>query len=157
MQKRHYKKWTNDEDLVIISMRAANKTSIEISKELGRSFWSVRNRIKKLINECKVELKQTRSAPLDYDKIGDYVARNPGNIQNAFRKFAKDNGCSVSSVHSAYYCKSRRKQRVKDSGNFFTLVGKTGHTTNNSKICNSVKRSNLWTKLKEWLLSSLLS
>lgn len=156
MTKR--KRWTNEEELVIISMRAEGKTSVEIADKLNRSVWSVRNRIKKLINECKIELKQTHSSPLDYDKIGEYVANNPGNIQAAFRRYAKTYGCSVSAVHNAYYNKhGRRRQRVKDRGNLFTLVGQKGHTINNSKICNNVKRSNLWLKMKDWLLHSLLS
>lgn len=158
MKKREYKKWTNDEELVVISMRADGKTAVEIAKKLNRSDWSVRSRIKKLINECKVELKHSKSTPLDYDKIGEYVSKSPGNISKAFKKYANDYGCSVSSVHCAYYCKSKtKKQRVKDRGNFFTVVGKNGHTTGNSKNTTNVKRSNLWTKVKDWLLQSLLS
>lgn len=159
MKKREYKKWTNDEELVVISMRSAGKTSNEIAKKLNRSDWSVRTRIKKLINECKVELKHSKSTPLDYDKIGEYVSKSPGNISKAFRKYANDYGCSVSAVHSAYYCRSnkRKQKRVKDRGNFFTVVGKNGHTTGNSKNTTNVKRSNLWTKVKDWLLQSLLS
>lgn len=158
MKKREYKKWTNNEELVIISMRADGKTAVEIAKKLNRSDWSVRARIKKLINECKVELKHPKSTPLDYDKIGEYVSKSPGNISKAFRKYANDYGCSVNSVHCAYYCRSNKsKQRVKDRGNFFTVVGKNGHTTGNSKNTTNVKRSNLWTKVKDWLLQSLLS
>ena len=155
MTKR--KRWTNEEDRVIISMRAKGNTSIEIAKKLDRSVWSVRNRIKRLINECKIELKQSHSSPIDYDKIGEYVANNPGNIQAAFRRYAKTYGCSVSTVHHAYYYKKSNKQRVKDRGNLFTLVGQKGHTINNSKNCNNIKRSNLWSKMKDWLLHSLLS
>ena len=158
MKKREYKKWTNNEELVIISMRADGKTAVEIAKKLNRSDWSVRARIKKLINECKIELKHSKSSPLDYDKIGEYVSKNPGNIRKAFRKYANDYGCSVNSVHCAYYCRTNKsKQRVKDRGNFFTVVGKNGHTTGNSKNTTNVKRSNLWTKVKDWLLQSLLS
>lgn len=158
MKRGKYKKWTNDEELVVISMRADGKTANEIAEKLNRSAWSVKNRIKKLINECKVELKHTRSTPLDYDKIGEYVSKSPGNIRKAFRKYADDYGCSVNAVSCAYYCKSRnKKQRVKDRGNFFTVVGKNGHTTGNSKNTTNVKRSNLWTKVKDWLLQSLLS
>lgn len=158
MKRGKYKKWTNNEELVIISMRADGKTAIEIAEKLNRSAWSVRARIKKLIGECKVELKQTKSSPLDYDKIGEYVSKSPGNISKAFRKYANDYGCSVNSVHCAYYCRTNKsKQRVKDRGNFFTVVGKNGHTTGNSKNTTNVKRSNLWTKVKDWLLQSLLA
>jgi IS30 family transposase len=158
MKRGKYKKWTNEEELVIISMRADGKTSIEIAKKLNRTPDSVRGRVKKLINECKIELKQTKSSPLDYDKIGEYVSKSPGNISKAFRKYANDYGCSVNSVHGAYYCRTNKsKQRVKDRGNFFTVVGKNGHTTGNSKNTTNVKRSNLWTKVKDWLLQSLLS
>ena len=159
MKNKTWKKWTNDEDLVIISMRAEGKTAREIAKKLNRTDWSVRNRIKKLINECKVELKRTKSSPLDYDKIGEYVSKNPGNISEAFRKYAKDYGCSIHSVHGAYYCRSNKvkQKRVKDRGNFFTVVGKNGHTTGNCKNTTNIKRSNLWTKIKDWLLQSLLS
>lgn len=157
MSERVYKKWTNEEELVIISMRAEGKTAEEISKKLNRSIYSTSNRIRKLINECRVELKETHSSPVDYDKIGEYVSKNPGNIQKAFRQYAKKYGCSVSTVHSAYYSKTRKKQRIKDRGALFTLVGKNGHTINNSKVSNNIKKSNLWTRMKEWLLSSLLS
>lgn len=158
MKRGKYKKWTNEEELVIISMRAEGKTAIEIAKKLNRSDWSVRARIKKLINECKVELKHPKSTPLDYDKIGEYVSKNPGNISEAFRKYAKDYGCSIHSVHGAYYCRSNKKQkRIKDRENLFTIVGKNGHTIGNSKNTTTIKRSNLWSKLKDWLLQSLLS
>lgn len=160
MKNKTWKKWTNDEDLVIISMRAEGKTASEIAKKLNRTDWSVKNRIKKLINECRIELKRVRSAPLDYDKIGEYVSKSPGNIRSAFKKYAKDYGCSISGVNNAYYCKSNKKGnkiRVKDRGNFFTVVGKNGHTTGNCKNTTNIKRSNLWTKIKDWLLQSLLS
>ena len=158
MKRGKYKKWTNNEELVIISMRAEGKTAVEIAKKLNRTPDSVRSRVKKLINECKVELKHSKSSPLDYDKIGEYVSKSPGNISKAFRKYANDYGCSVNSVHCAYYCRTNKsKQRVKDRGNFFTVVGKNGHTTGNSKNTTNVKRSNLWTKVKDWLLQSLLS
>ena len=159
MKKREYKKWTNNEELVIISMRADGKTAVEIAKKLNRSDWSVKSRIKKLIDECKVELKHSKSTPLDYDKIGEYVSKSPGNISKAFRKYANDYKCSVSAVHNAYYCRSNKtkQKRVKDRGNFFTVVGKNGHTTGNSKNTTNIKRSNLWTKVKDWLLQSLLS
>lgn len=158
MSKKVYKKWTNDEELVIISMRAEGKTAGEISKKLNRSVYATRNRIKKLINECRVELKETHSAPVDYDKIGEYVSKNPGNLQKAFRQYATKYGCSVGTVSNAYYGRTRsKKQRVKDRGTLFTVIGKNGHTINNSKVTNSIKRSNLWSKMKDWLLSSLLS
>lgn len=158
MSKRVIKKWTNDEELVIISMRAEGKTAEEISKKLNRSVYSINGRIRKLINECRVELKETHSAPVDYDKIGEYVSKNPGNLQKAFRQYATKYGCSVRTVSNAYYSRTRsKKQRVKDRGTLFTVVGKNGHTVNNSKVTNNIKRSNLWSKMKDWLLSSLLS
>ena len=159
MKDKTWKKWTTEEDLVISSMRAEGKTAGEIAKKLNRTPDSIRGRVKKLINECKVELKHSKSTPLDYDKIGEYVSKSPGNISKAFRKYANDYGCSVSAVHNAYYCRSNKtkQKRVKDRGNLFTVVGKNGHTTGNSKNTTNVKRSNLWTKVKDWLLQSLLS
>lgn len=151
------KRWTNDEELVIISMRAEGKAIKEIATALGRTKIATANKISRMIDQCKLEKKRNNNLRIDFDKVGKYVSENPGNIQEAFRKYAKDYNCSVGSVHSAYYRGWGNKTRVKDRGTLFTVVGKKGHTTNNGKNTNHQKRSNLWNKLKEWLFSSLLS
>lgn len=160
MKNNSYKKWTNEEDLVIISMRKEGKTAKDIAVVLGRTEKTIYVRISKLINECKVEKKSGGCiARLDYEKIAKYVSENPNNLRNAFRKYAQEIGVSWSSVASAYYSKNylKNQTRVKDKGVLFTVVGKNGHTVHNSKNCKTIKRSNLWSKMKEWLLSSLLS
>lgn len=156
--KRNYKKWTNEEELVIISMRKEGKSLKEIASVLGRTPATVGVRCSKLINACKIE-KRKGGVPskLNYEQIGNYVSENPNNIRDAFRKYAEDNNCSWGTVASAYYKRRPNKTRVKDSGNWFTIVGKKGHTINNNKVSESNKTSNLWTKLKDLLLSSLLS
>lgn len=151
------KRWTNDEESVIISMRAEGKTIKEIAIALGRTKGATTVKISKMIDQCKLEKRGDNTLRIDFDKVGKYVSENPGNISEAFRKYAKDYNCSVKSVHTAYYTGWGNKTRVKDRGTLFTVVGKKGHTTNNGKNTNHQKRSNLWNKLKEWLFSSLLS
>ena len=86
------------------------------------------------------------------------MAENPGNLQAVFRKYAKEVGVAVESVHRAYYNPSQSRTRIKDLVHIFTIVGQKGFGPNNSKNFNEpIKRSNIWTKFKEWLYSSLLS
>lgn len=150
-------RWTNEEDLVIISMRAEGKTIKEISTALNRTKGAVQMRISGLINQCKLEKKGTNVPRIDFDKVGKYVSENPGNISEALRKYAKDYNCSYNSIKTAYYKGWNSKKRVKDRGTLFTVVGKKGHTINNSKNTKHQRRSNLWNKIKEWLFFSLLS
>ena len=157
MKNKKYKRWTNEEESVIISMRAEGKTIKEIATVLGRTEGTTQVKISKMINQCKLEKKSNNTPRIDFDKVGKYVSENPGNISEAFRKYAKDYNCSYNSIRKAYYTGWRNKIRVKDRGTLFTVVGKKGHTTNNGKNTNNQKRSNLWNKLKEWLFSSLLS
>ena len=55
MKRGKYKKRTNEEELVIISMRAEGKSVKEIATALGRTLPSTQHFINKLINECKIE------------------------------------------------------------------------------------------------------
>lgn len=160
MKNNNYKKWTNEEDLVIISMRKEGKTAKDIAVALGRTTNTIYVRLSKLINECKIE-KKVGGLPskLNFEKIATYVSESPNNLRNAFKKYAKEIDVSWTTVASAYYSKGYIKNqiRVKDKGVLFTVIGKNGHTTHNSKNCETIKRSNLWSRMKEWLLSSLLS
>lgn len=158
--RKNYKRWTNDEESVLISMRKSGKTCKEIAKTLKRTEQAVFWHCHKLIDECKLEKKTSGPTRiLDYDRIAQYVSENPANIRACFKKYADEVGVKWTSVQSAYYSRSysRTQERIKDRGNLFTIVGKKGHTTNNDKNSDLIKTSNLWEKMKDWLLSSLLS
>ena len=148
--KRAYKRWTNEEDLVIINLRKEGKTIKEIATTLNRSVGSVVGRIHTLLLSNKIEKHESK---LDYAKIADYVSKNPGNIKEAFRKYAKTSGYSIKTISKAYYQKKQScgRVRIKDSGNLFIVLGKTGHTTNNEKNTNRIQKSTLWQKIKRFL------
>lgn len=157
---RKCKKWTNEEELVIISMRKEGKTLKEIAFKLGRTPSAVGVKCHQLINACKLEKKVGGvTSKINYEKIGKYVSESPNNIRLAFKKYGNESGYSWQTIASAYYHKKqhRGRTRVKDAGNWFTIIGQKGHTISNNKIGKSIKRSNLWTKLKDLLVSSLLS
>lgn len=148
--KRAYKRWTNEEDLVIINLRKEGKTIKEIATTLNRSVGSITGRVQYLLSSNKIEKWESK---LDYAKIADYVSKNPGNIKEAFRKYAKTSGYSIKTIAKAYYQKKQPcgRIRIKDSGNLFIVLGKTGHTTNNEKNTNRIQKSTLWQKIKRFL------
>lgn len=158
MKRGKYKKRTNEEELVIISMRAEGKSVKEIAAALGRTIPSTQRFISKLINECKIEKKGSKCSKINKDELVDLIAKNPGNIQEAFRKYAEKTGLSIHTIHGAYYSKANtNKKRIKDSTTILTVVSKYGHTNNNSKNTKNIARSNIWLKIKDWLCSALLS
>lgn len=159
MKRGKYKKRTNEEELVIISMRAEGKSAKEIATALGRSVVSTRHFINKLINECKIEKKSSsKYSKINKEELVNLIAKNPGNIREAFRKYAEKTGLSINTIHHAYYCKANtNKKRIKDSTTILTVVSKYGHTNNNSKNTTNIARSNIWLKIKDWLCSALLS
>ena len=130
--KRAYKRWTNEEDLVIINLRKEGKTTKKIAITLNRSVGSITSRIQYLLSSNKIKKYESK---LDYAKIADYVSKNPGNIREAFRKYANKSGYSLKTISKAYYQKKQPcgRVRVKDSGNLFIVLGKSGHTINNEK------------------------
>lgn len=179
---KKYKAWSNEEDKVIIRLRKKGKSIPEIAKALNRTYYGTQRRIVKLINECKVEKKQTSyhskvgyckvlehtsvqkedvkngRTKMDAEKILQYVSENPWNIQAAFRKYSEESGFSVKAIHSFYYCRSKTRTRLKDRETKFSIVGSGGHSYKNGKNTNHLHvKSSLWTKLKAWVLRSLLS
>lgn len=148
--KRAYKRWTNEEELVIIRLRKEGKSIKEIATTLNRSVGSITGRVHYLLSSNKIEKWESK---LDYAKIADYVSKNPGNIKEAFRKYAKTSGYSIKTISKAYYQKNQPcgRIRIKDSGNLFIVLGKTGYTTNNEKITNRIQKSTLWQKIKRFL------
>lgn len=156
----NHKRWTNEEDLVIISMRKEGKTLKEIATKLNRTYGSIVGRVHYLINTCSIEKKKSnnKTSRLNSEVLLGYIANSPGNLHEAFRKYAKDYNLSPKYIKNRYYAKNRKgKQRIKDSGAVFTIVSKTGHTLNNSKNTNVIHKSNLWQKIKTWLYGCLLS
>ena len=183
--KSKRKKWTNEEELVIISMRNAGKTIPEIAKKLGRPYCATQKHIVQMIDECKIEKKcnsyhsqdwykgivNTRTKPVlpskrskrikfteeDCNKIIQYVSETPWNIQSAFRRYSAESGIPVSAIHSLYYCRSKSRVRLKDRGTWFSVVGSKGHTADNGKNTNEGKTSRIWKLIKRCLFTSLLS
>lgn len=156
MKRGKYKKRTNEEDEVIIRMRAEGKTTKEIANAIGRNHSSTQHIINRLINECKVA-KRCKPSKVVASDLVDTISKNPGNIQEAFRQYSKKTGISINTIHNVYYRNRKNSKRIKDSTSILTVVSKYGHTTNNSKNTQITKRSNLWLKIKDWLYSALLS
>lgn len=179
---KKYKVWSNEEDKVIIRLRKEGKSIPEIAKALNRTYYATQNRIVKLINKCKIEKKQVSyhsrigyckvlestsvkkgdikngRTKMDAEKILQYVSENPWNIQAAFRRYSEESGFSVKSIHNLYYSRSKARTRLKDRETKFSIVGSGGHSYKNGKNTNHLYvKSNLWTKLKAWVLRSLLS
>lgn len=169
MTRGKYKKWSAKEDLVISRMRTKGKSTREIAKALDRSFLSVQGRIRILLGECKLQkivitgysrsvkptttgIKRRRISKIDPQKVLQYVSENPWNIQAAFRKYAEEIGVSAKTIHTAYYCRSKYRTRIKDMGPALSIVGVRGHTINNGKNTNHLwMPSNLWYKIKRWV------
>ena len=156
MKRGKYKKWTNEEELVIISMRAEGKSIREIATALKRTHSSTQHFVKKLIDECKVA-KRANVSKVNTSELLEFIAKNPGNIQKAFRQYSEKTGLSVGTIHNAYYGKHKNKKSIKETSTVLTVVSKYGHTLKNSKNTPEVKRSKIWLKMKEWLFASLLS
>lgn len=156
MSKRNYKKWTDDEDLVIISMRAEKKSSKEIAKALGRSISSVNCRCGMLINQCK--LSKTSKTKINYHDIADCASLNFGNLSKGFKNYAKEQKVSYYTIRNAYYVKKPNRVRAKDiKKNNIIMFGKSGIIANAKNSKQKPKKDTLWHKLKGWLLSQLLS
>lgn len=115
-----YKKWTNDEEQVIIGMRK-NKCSVkEIADVLGRSTNAVKARIfflrKKgiLVNRKSIKWNEK----LDKEVVNT-LHKNPGNLRDGFREFANKHNVSPETVSTRYY------KAIIDSPHFiFSLFGK---------------------------------
>lgn len=179
--KNKGKKWTDEEDVVIIRLRKRGKSIPEIAKTLERTYGATSMRVSKLIGECKIKKKRytptkrlsvgymqcTQTSPtkivkgrskMDAAKILQYVSETPWNIQSAFRRYSEESGFSVSSIHSFYYHRNKARTRLKDRGAVFTLVGKQGHTIENGKNTNHLwSKSNIWKVLKDFFTPRYLS
>lgn len=165
-----YKKWSREEDLVISRMRAEGKTIKEIAEALNRNVPGVANHIWVLINKCELE-KLTRSqkkerankeqdSKIDYDEVARRIENGGlGNVQACLRQYAKETGCSITTLQKAYYSESQTKLRIKDRVNAFTTITPKGYIKGAKKNTNEPisKNVGLWTKLKSWLSTLLLS
>ena len=164
-----YKKWSREEDLVISRMRAEGKTIKEIAKALNRNVPGVANHIWVLINKCELEKLTTTQKTLrnknqdnkiDYDEVARRIENGGlGNIQACLRQYAKETGCNITTLNKAYYNESQSKLRIKDRVNAYTTITPKGYIKGAKKITNEPINKNvgLWTKLKSWLSTLLLS
>ena len=169
MTRGKYKKWSAEEDSVISRMRTEGKSIRDIAKALNRSFSSVQGRVRILLGECKLQkivitgysrsvksktisTKGGNKSKIDAQKVLQYVSETPWNISSAFRRYSNESGISVKAISNAYYCRSKRRTRIKDMGPALSVVGVKGHTVNNSKNTNDLcVYSNLWYKIKQWV------
>lgn len=169
MTRGKYKKWSAEEDAVISRMRTEGKSIREIAKALNRSFCSVQGRVRILLGECKLQkivitgysrsvkpkttgTKKHRISKINAQKVLQYVSETPWNISSAFKRYSKESGISVKAISNAYYCRSKRRTRIKDMGPALSIVGIKGHTVNNGKNTNHLhKPSNIWYKIKTWV------
>ena len=169
MTRGKYKKWSAEEDSVISRMRTEGKSIREIAKALNRSFSSVQGRVRILLGECKLQkivitgysrsvksktisTKGGNKSKIDAQKVLQYVSETPWNISSAFRRYSNESGIPVKAISNAYYCRSKRRTRIKDMGPALSVVGVKGHTVNNGKNTNDLcVYSNLWYKIKQWV------
>lgn len=161
-----YKKWSREEDLVISRMRAEGKTVKEIAEALNRNVPGVSSHIWDLINKCELEklsgihrCKKPKNN-IDYDEVARRIENGGfGNIQACLRQYAKETGCNITTLHKAYYNESQTKLRIKDRVNAFTTITPKGYIKGAKKNTNEPisKNVGLWTKLKSWLSTLLLS
>lgn len=156
MSKRSYKRWTNDEELVIISMRAEGKTNKEIADALNRDYKSVCNKVSKMIGECRIQKgRPPKVTVLETAKIASEYCNNHS---KGFRKLAEEKGVSYHYIHDLYYSKNKNKTRGKDIiKNNIVMFGKSGIITNGKNNNEEPQKTTLWHKIKGWLLSQLLS
>lgn len=169
MTRGKYKKWSAEEDSVISRMRTEGKSVREIAKALNRSFSSVQGRVRILLGECKLQkivitgysrsvksktisTKGGNKSKIDAQKVLQYVSETPWNISSAFRRYSNESGIPVKAISNAYYCRSKRRTRIKDMGPALSVVGVKGHTVNNGKNTNDLcVYSNLWYRIKQWV------
>lgn len=149
------KRWTADEELVLCRMRAKGATIKEIAKTLGRTNYSVTNKVFKMINNCAIEKKgpsgivikdythsfgfttkkhntlkpykkEESRSKINYDEVARRI-ENGGlrNIQKTLREYAQEVGLSISTLNGAYYNESQSQVRIKDRVRTFTVVTPT--------------------------------
>ena len=167
-----YKKWSAEEELVISRMRKEGSTIRVIAKFLNRSECSVTNKIKQMLDACKLEKldavkrmnecnkqSKARVSKIDYEEIKTRI-ENGGirNVQKTLRDYAKETGISINTLNQAYYSKSQTRTRIKDTVRLYTVISPTcvleGANKNTDK---PVIKVSIWKKLKSLLASLLYS
>lgn len=156
MSKRSYKRWTNDEELVIISMRADGKSNKEIADALGRTYGAICQKVAQMIGECKIQ--KGRFPKVTVLEVAKIASEYCNNHSEGFRKLAEEKGVSYQYIHDLYYIKKKNKTRGKDIiKNNIVMFGKSGIITNGKNNNEEPQKSTLWHTIKGWLLSHLLS
>lgn len=154
--KSKNKRWTNEEELVIISMRAEKKSLKEIAKALNRTEGAVSMRCCKLIDECKLE--KTTKSKINYEELAKYASHNVGNIKKGLRQYSEEYDIPYYTVQGAYYKKRKHRTRAKDIiKNNIVMFGRGGVITNSKNSDETPNKNTLWHTIKGWLLSHLLS
>lgn len=103
--------------------------------------------------------KVSSKSKIDYDEVARRI-ENGGlrNIQKALREYSKETGISIHALHKAYYSESQSRTRIKDRVRAYTIVTPKGviHGANKNTDKPIIKVS-IWSKMKTWLSSLLLS
>jgi predicted transcriptional regulator len=103
--------------------------------------------------------KVSSKSKIDYDEVARRI-ENGGlrNIQKTLREYSKETGISIYALHRAYYSESQPRTRIKDRVRAYTIVTPKGviHGANKNTDKPIIKVS-IWSKMKTWLSSLLLS
>lgn len=98
------KKWTPDEDKVLIGMYGTHNAVKEISKILDRPTKSIIARIYFLRSNGIIKPTQRMRWTENKDKeLATIIQKTPGNIRAGLREFADANNTSFNAVQQRYY------------------------------------------------------
>ena len=76
-----------------------------------------------------------------------HISENPNNLQEAFRKTAKECNVTPTAIHNKWYGLGYKEAWKDTIGTCFMVVGK--NYTVNSKNTNKNKKTGIWTKIKK--------
>ena len=138
------KRFTNDEDKVIVGMYNDKMSDKDIASAINRTIGSVKQRIfflkgKGLIKSSK-QLKWTDALE---NELVNTIHKNPGNLSVRFREFAEKYNTTANAVSSYYYT------NVIDTRPIFSVFGKF-RKSNNRKIYKKeqARGHRMWTIIK---------
>ena len=142
--RRINKRFTNDEDKVIVGMYGDRISPKEIANALNRSRDSIRARIlflkKKGVIKGNRNLKWTDALEKE---LVNTIHKNPGNLKARFREFAEKHNTTTNAVSVHYYT------NIIDTHFIFSLFGKF-RKSNNRKIYKKeqAKGHKMWSIIK---------
>ena len=138
------KRFTNDEDKVIVGMYNDKLSAEEIANTLGRTVNSIRQRVfflrKKGVIQGTRQLKWTDALE---NELVNTIHKNPGNLSEGFREFAEKHNSTFNAVSNYYYT------NIIDTHFIFSLFGRF-RKSNNRKIYKKeqARGHKMWTIIK---------